>query len=247
MTARAATAPRDFSGFRPAALSFLRALRRHNEREWFERNRATYEEELRAPLAALVEEVDVRLATVAPEIVGDPKRSLFRIHRDVRFSSDKSPYKTSAACWFYHADAGRGVGSATTAHGGAGFYFDIGPTMSSIGGGIWMPPRPTLERIRERIDEEPASLARVLRAPSIAKFGGLAEEAMLARMPRGYAADHPAATLLRHRSFTVGRALSERELFSPRLPDLLAREYGRILPLVRWLNGALGLRALARR
>jgi uncharacterized protein (DUF2461 family) len=66
-------------------------------------------------------------------------------------------------------------------------------------------------------------------------------------MPRGYDVDHPAATLLRHQSFTVGRELTQRELFSPRLPDLLAREYARILPLVRWLNGALGLRTLARR
>jgi uncharacterized protein (TIGR02453 family) len=247
VTARAAPAPHDFTGFRPAARAFLRALRRHNDREWFERHRATYEEEVRAPLAALVEEVDVRLAAAAPEIVGDPKRSLFRIHRDVRFSSDKSPYKTHAACWFHHGDAGRGVGSATTAHCGAGFYFDFGPATSSIGGGIWMPPRPTLARIRDRIDEEPASLARVLRAPALRRYGGLAPEAMLARMPRGYDAAHPAASLLRHQSFTVGRELTERELFSPRLPDLLVRDYARILPLVRWLNGALGLRTLARR
>ncbi len=247
MTARAAAVPREFTGFRPAALTFLRALRRHNDRTWFEAHRATYEEEVRAPLAALVEEVDVRLATAAPEIVGDPKRSLFRIHRDVRFSSDKSPYKTHAACWFYHGDAGRGVGSATTAHGGAGFYFHMEPGRASLGGGIWMPPRPTLARIRERIDEEPASLAQVLRLPALRRYGGLAEEAMLARMPRGYDAGHPAATLLRHQSFTVGRELTERELFSATLPDLLARDYARILPLVRWLNGALGLRTLARR
>ena len=247
MTARPVAASSEFTGFRPAAQTFLKSLRRHNDREWFARNRATYEEELRAPLAALVEEVDVRLATVAPEIVGDPKRSLFRIHRDVRFSNDKSPYKTNAACWFYHGDAGRGVGSATTAHGGAGFYFDIGPATSFLGGGIWMPPRPTLARIRERIDEEPASLARVLRARPLGRYGGLAEEAMLARMPRGYAAEHPGAPLLRHQSFTVGRELTQRELFSPRLPDLLARDFARILPLVRWLNGALGLRTLARR
>jgi uncharacterized protein (TIGR02453 family) len=247
VTARAAAVSREFTGFRPAALTFLRALRRHNDRTWFEAHRATYEEEVRAPLAALVEEVDVRLATAAPEIVGDPKRSLFRIHRDVRFSSDKSPYKTHAACWFYHGDAGRGVGSATTAHGGAGFYFHMEPGRASLGGGIWMPPRPTLARIRERIDEEPESLARVLRQPALRRYGGLAEEAMLARMPRGYDADHPAATLLRHQSFTVGRELTERELFSATLPDLLARDYARILPLVRWLNGALGLRTLARR
>src|SRR3954462_12048683 len=156
----------EFSGFRPAAFTFLRSLKKNNDREWFERNRATYEAEVRAPLAALVEEVDVRLATVAPEIVGDPKRSLFRIHRDVRFSSDKSPYKTNAACWFYHGDAGRGVGSATTAHGGAGFYFHMEPGQAFLGGAIWMPPRPTLTVIRDKIDEEHASLSRLLRAPA---------------------------------------------------------------------------------
>jgi uncharacterized protein (TIGR02453 family) len=237
----------EFAGFRPAALTYLRSLRRNNNKEWFEAHRDAYEGEVRAPLAALVEEVDVRLAELAPEIVGDPKRSLFRIHRDVRFSSDKSPYKTNAACWFYHTDAGRGVGTATTAHGGAGFYVDIDPSGSSMGGGIWMPPRPTLSRIRERIDEDHGSLARILRAPALRKFGGLAEAAMLARMPRGYAPTHPAATLLRHQSFTVGRPITERELFSGRLADTLARDFERILPLVRWLNGALGLRTLARR
>ncbi|MEO7457534.1 MAG: DUF2461 domain-containing protein [Gemmatimonadaceae bacterium] len=237
----------DFSGFRPAALSFLRSLRKHNDREWFERNRATYESELRAPLAALAEEVDVRLATLAPEIVGDPKKSLFRIHRDVRFSADKSPYKTHVAAWFHHADAGRGVGTAAP-HGGAGFYFHMEADRASIGGGIWMPPRPTLQRIRAVIDENPRSLDRILRDPSRRRrYGGLAEENMLTRMPRGFAESHPAADLLRHQSYTLGRELKQKDLFSAKLPDLLAKEYANLLPLVRWLNGALGLRTLARR
>jgi uncharacterized protein (TIGR02453 family) len=237
----------EFRGFRPAAMTFLRSLARHNEREWFLSHRETYDAELRDPLAALVEEMDVRLAELAPEIVADPKRSPFRIHRDVRFSSDKSPYKSNVACWFYHRDAGRGVGTATP-HGGAGFYFHMEPGRSMIGGGIWMPPRPTLDRLREQIDENHRTLVRLLREPALERrFGTLAEEAMLTRMPRGYADTHPAATLLRHQSFTVGRELTDAELFSPRLPDLLAREYAHILPLVRWLNGALGLRTLARR
>ena len=133
--------PGEFTGFRPAALGFLRSLRRHNDREWFERHRETYDSELRLPLAALIEEVDVRLATLAPEIVGNLKTSPFRIHRDVRFSADKSPYKTHVACWFHHTDAGRGVG-ASTPHGGAGFYFHIEEGRTSLGGGIWMPPAP---------------------------------------------------------------------------------------------------------
>jgi uncharacterized protein (TIGR02453 family) len=237
----------EFRGFRPEALTFLRGLKRHNTREWFARHRATYESEVRAPLAALVEEMDVRFASIAPEIVGDPKRSLFRIHRDVRFAADKSPYKTNAACWFFHGDGGRGVGGASTPHGGAGYYFDIRPAAITIGGGIWMPPRPTLARLRAQIDEDHASLHRLLRSAGVRRYGGLAPEAMLVRMPRGYAATHPAADLLRHRSFTVRRVLTERDLFSPRLPDLLARDFARMLPLVRWLNAALGLRTLARR
>ena len=237
----------DFRGFRPAALRFLRALARNNSREWFQAHREEYEGEVRGPLAALVEEMDVRFAELAPEIVGDPRRSLFRIHRDVRFSSDKSPYKTNAACWFYHGDAGRGVGS-TTPHGGAGFYFHMEPGRSMIGGGIWMPPRPTLSRLREQIDEDHRALRRVLSDPKVKKrFGALEESARLTRMPRGYTDDHPAADLLRHQSFTVGRTLDDGELFSPRLADVLARDYARLVAFVRWFNGALGLRTLARR
>jgi uncharacterized protein (TIGR02453 family) len=237
----------EFRGFRPAAMTFLRSLKRNNTRDWFQAHRDDYEREIRAPLVALVEEMDVRLAELAPEIVGDPKRSLFRIHRDVRFSSDKSPYKTNAACWFYHGAAGRGVGS-TTPHGGAGFYFHMEPGDSMIGGGIWMPPCPTLTRIREHLDEEHASLRRILRdAPFKKRFGTLDESAMLTRMPRGFAEDHPAADLLRHQSFTVGRSLTDAELFSPKLAHVLARDYARLVPLVRWFNAALGLRMLARR
>ncbi len=235
----------DFTGFRPAAFTFLRSLRRHNDRDWFERNRGTYEAELRIPLSALAEEIDVRLATIAPEIVGDPKRSLFRIHRDVRFSADKSPYKTHVACWFHHVDAGRGVGTQA-AHGGAGFYFHMEADHALIGGGIWMPPRPALQRIRQAIDDDATQLATIL-AGARRRFGGLADEHMLTRMPRGYAESHPAATLLRHQSYTLGRELASRDVLSARLPDLLARDFQRLAPLVRWINDALGLRTLARR
>jgi uncharacterized protein (TIGR02453 family) len=246
MSPARATDAGEFRGFRPAARTFLRGLRRNNNREWFLANRDRYEADVRGPMVALIEELDVQLAAIAPEIVGDPKRSLFRIHRDVRFSNDKSPYKTNAACWLYHMDAGRGVGG-DAAHGGAGCYFDIGPDEAWAGGGMWMPPRPTLARIRERIDEEHASLTKILRDRALRPYGGLSREAMLTRMPRGFDVDHPAAELLRHQSFTMGRQLPDKDLFGARLPDVLAREFARLVPLVRWLNGALGLRTLAQR
>lgn len=235
-----------FTGLRPAALRFLRQLKRHNTRPWFEANRPVYEAEVREPFKALVEEVDLRLARFAPEITGEPRRSLFRIHRDVRFSKDKSPYKTNAACWFYHADAGRGVGGE--ASGGAGFYFQIAPGECFLGAGIWMPPRPSLNRIRETLAEDWKGFQRIVLAPGFRRrFGLLDQEAMLVRLPRGFAPDHPAAAWLRYQSFTAGRALSEREVLSPRLPQTLERDYRALTPLVRWLNSALGFRAWSRR
>ena len=200
---------------RPAAFGFFRGLKRNNRREWFEARRAVYEREVREPLKALVEEIDVRLAGFAPEIVGDPRRSLFRIHRDIRFSKDKSPYKTNAGCWFFHRDAGKAVGTEA-ASGGAGFYFHLEPGHCFIGGGIWMPARPALNRLRAAITEDHQPLGRILQRPAFhRRFGGLDEEHMLKRMPRGFADDHPAGRLLRYQSFTVGRLLLDREVLSP--------------------------------
>jgi uncharacterized protein (TIGR02453 family) len=236
-----------FRGFGPGAMRFLRGLARHNEREWFERNRALYETEVRGPLCTLVEEMDVRLARIAPELMGDPRRSIFRIHRDVRFSKDKSPYKTNAACQFYHHDAGRGAGQDADG-AGAGLYFQIADEECFVAGGMWMPARPALEKIREALAEDPDALDRIVGAPGFRRrFRTLSQEAMLTRLPRGYAEGHPAGRWLRYRSFTAYRSLSERQVGSRRLPTVLERDFTELVPLVRWLNGAIGYRAWERR
>ena len=200
-----------FGGFRPAAFRFLQDLERNNEKSWFEANRAVYEREVREPMRQLVETLDARLGSIAPEIVGDPKRSMFRIHRDVRFSKNKSPYKTNAGAWLYHRDAGRKVGTVGEG-GGAGFYFHIDPTTCFMAGGIWMPARPALLRIREAIVAQPTALARLTSAPGF------------------------------------GRRFEPRVVTSPRLVDRLCRDFELLVPLVRWLNRALGYQpAKARR
>lgn len=240
-------APGGFRAFRPDALKFLRRLARNNRRDWFERNRAVYELEVRDPMRALVEEIDVRLARIAPELTGDPKRSVFRIHRDVRFSADKSPYKTQAACQFYHHDAGRGAGQ-DAAGAGAGLYFQLADAECFVAGGMWMPARPALDRIREAIADSPSDLERILRAATFRRrFGRLDTESMLKRMPRGYAENHSAAELLRYRSFTATRMLKPSEVESARLPALLERDFAALIPLVRWLNTAIGYRSWTRR
>jgi uncharacterized protein (TIGR02453 family) len=246
-TPRAGPATAEFAGFRPAALAFLRRLARHNDREWFERHRAVYETEVREPLRILVEEMDVRLARIAPELVGDPRRSIFRIHRDVRFSADKSPYKTNAACQFYHHDAGRGAGQDANG-AGAGLYFQLADGECFVAGGMWMPARPALDKIREVLADDPGGLDRIVRAPAFRRrFRALDREAMLTRLPRGYGEGHAAERWLRFKSFTATRVLTEREALSPRLPALLERDFAALVPLVRWLNGAIGYRPRSRR
>jgi len=234
----------EFLGFRPQAFRFLRSLARNNRRDWFEAHRDAFETELQQPLLALLDEVDVRLASLAPELSADKKRSVFRIYRDIRFSKDKSPYKTHVAFWVGHRALGRSGGAAV--HGGAGLYFHLEPNASIVAGGMWMPPPAALTRIRAALSEDLRGFEaarRTLRRT----YGELSDESVLQRLPRGFAADHPAANWLRYRSFTVSRAIPAAELQRTSLPDWLAYAYGPVIPLVRWLNGALGLPAARRR
>ena len=229
---RASSAPDGFVGFKPAALTFLRGLKKNNRKEWFEEHRENYEREIKLPLLALIEEVDVLLAEFAPEIIGSPKR----------FSKDKSPYKTHAASWFYHRDGGSSVGSEA-AHGGAGFYFHLAPEGTFLGGGTWMPPRPVLNRIRQNIaDDHEGFEDLVLSAGFKKRFGALEQEDVLKRPPRGFAPDHPAGDWLRYQSFTAGRELTPEEYLSPNLPSILAKHYQAMTPFIRWLNEASGLK-----
>lgn len=233
--------------FTAATLRFFQGLRRNNVKSWFEAHRTEYEYQVRDPMRALIEEMDLRLARIAPEITGDPKRSMFRIYRDIRFSKDKSPYKTHAACWFHHQDADRRVGSEAEG-GGAGFYFHIAPRNSFVGGGMWMPPRPVLNKIRDAIAEDPKRFERVVRAPRLVRrFKGLSDEAVLKRVPRGFAEEHPAARWLKYQSFVTGRMLTDGQVTSSRLPALLQADFAVMVPLVRWLNGVLGLKPAAHR
>ena len=236
-----------FPGFTVGAFTFLRQLKRHNEREWFKAHKEAFDQRLMQPMRLFVEEMDVRLATIAPEIHGSPKRSIFRIYRDTRFSKDKSPYKTHLGCWFTHTRAGHGVGTET--HGaGAGFYCHFEPGASLVAGGIWMPSRPSLAAIRERIAGASDELAKVMKGKAIReRFGSLSDEGRLTRVPRGFSPDHRAAEWLRYSSFTASAPLTDGEVLSAELPQLVARDFKTLLPLVRWLNNALGYPPLAQR
>jgi len=229
--------------FNSASLTFLKGLKRHNEKSWFEAHREDWQLAIHQPMVGLVEEMDLRFARFAPEIAGDPRRSIFRIHRDIRFSKDKSPYKTHAACWFFHGAGSSKVGRE--AHGGgAGFYFHLEPGASQLGAGCWMPPQPALRRFREAIARDVKGFERVVLAPALGRrMGGLDADSMLKRVPRGYDEQQPGARWLRYNSFTMGRGLTDAQVTSARLTTTLESDFKLLLPLVRWLNGALGLEA----
>jgi uncharacterized protein (TIGR02453 family) len=231
-----------FRGFRPRALAFLRDLRRNNRREWFEARRDVFVREVSDPMKALVEELDVRFADIAPEFVGDQKRSMFRIYRDVRFSRDKSPYKTHAALWIFHRAPGRGVGKEID--GGAGFYVHLEPGHSLVAGGLWMPPRPSLAKVRAHFDVDLPGWNRAVGSPAFERrFGKLTDDepgVLLKRLPRGYAEGHPAERWLRYNSFTVSREYPDTEILSPKLVQRAMKDFVLIVPMCRWLNRALG-------
>lgn len=232
----------DFRGFPTTAFSFLKGLAENNNKEWFETRRDTYESALREPMKSLIEEMDARLAVMMPEIVGTVKGSMFRIHRDVRFSKNKAPYKTNVACWFFHRDS-RGKVGQDAVHGGAGMYFHLEPRACFAGGGVWMPPAPVLKRLRGALDVGHEEFNSIVKARAFrTQMGTLSEEAVLKRMPRGFDADHPAGDWLRYQSFTAGCAIKQSEATSASLPDRLEAVFRTMSPLVRWLNTAMGYR-----
>jgi uncharacterized protein (TIGR02453 family) len=113
---------------------------------------------------------------------------------------------------------------------------------------MWMPPRPVLNKIRDAIAEDPKRFERVVRAPRLVRrFKGLSDEAVLKRIPRGFAEEHPAARWLKYQSFVTGRMLTDGQVTSSRLPGLLQADFAVMVPLVRWLNGVLGLKPAAHR
>jgi uncharacterized protein (TIGR02453 family) len=170
----------------------------------------------------------------APEFVADAKASLFRPFRDTRFSDNKAPLKTNVAARFPHRVLGR--------MNGAGLYFEVAPGWVWIGGGIWAPEMPQLHAIREHIAEHHQQFARIVMAPALARLGGLKGDC-LARVPRGFAKDHPAAAFLVRRQFMGIReeagAFATRRDFYAQLVDT----FKAFVPLCRFLNEPLLNRA----
>lgn len=221
--------------FSPAAFTFLRALARHNDRNWFAANKSRYEEHVRQPFLSVIAAMDAPLAKISPHYRADPRKvggSLFRIQRDTRFSNDKAPYKTWSGARFFHA-SGRDVEAPS-------FYLHMQPGGCFVGAGLWHPEPPTLRRIRDFIVDNPAAWTAATRAPAFARHYHFAGEA-LSRPPRGYDPAHPLMEDLKRKGFSVLAPLDDGELCSSRLPHLLLSHFKSMAPLVDYLCAALDL------
>ena len=187
-----AIATSTFTGFRPEAIDFLADLAANNERDWFNPRKADYERLLKEPIEALVAALAERLAARDIPLRADPKRSIFRIYRDTRFSKDKSPYKTHLGAsfpWLERAADGSLVEADGSAHANGG-YFNFQPGEMYVGGGMWMAEKPRLDAFRRAIVDDPDRVRAALEEPGfVAAFGSVtrprAPQARPARVARG--------------------------------------------------------------
>ena len=216
-----------FSGFGPQALPFLKALAFHQTKEWFEANRATYEADLKTPMGDLVEDLTAAFAKAKIPLKGDRKSSLFRIHRDVRFSKNKDPYKTN-------------VGAVMTRIGGSKnepglFYAHLAVEGCFKAAGFYDPAPETLAKLRGAMARAPKAWKQTLAKLDKA---GLApsQDYALKRNPRGFEEVEDEAILagLRFKSIVVTRPLAEARIAKAGLVDDLVGFARDALPLLSW-------------
>lgn len=241
------------------AIDFLSELALNNDRAWFQPRKAEYERLLRDPLAELCQRLAGEFATRGIPLAADAARSPFRIYRDVRFSRDKTPYKTHVSASFPWAGgalgaadpgpaergagplAGPGEGSpgrdwpSGEGRTGVGAYFHFQPGEMFVGGGMWHPDPRRLAAWRTLLTQEPERVHAAIDDPGfLAEFGGV-EGDRLKRVPAGFRPDDPQADLLRLKDVTFGRRLADDDVLSPRLPAILADALGRAVPVIRLL------------
>jgi uncharacterized protein (TIGR02453 family) len=221
--------------FTPATFDFLRELAANNDRVWFQANRQRWERDVRDPAVRFITDFAPRLAGISKRFRADPRPvggSLFRIHRDTRFSKDKRPYKTHAGIQFRHDD-GRDVHAP-------GYYLHIEPGSVFVGVGIWHPDGPTTRRIRDAIVDKPAAWRRLRNDE---RFGARFELAgdSLQRPPVGYAKDHPLIEDLKRKDFIGVCTLAEHDVTSRAFVEEFTDICRAGTPLVRYLCRALAV------
>jgi len=227
-----------FPGFPKEAAAFFRGLARNNNREWFLPRKPVFEEKVKEPMRQLVEALNADLRRFAPLHVADPDKAIYRIYRDTRFSKEKKPYKEHLAAHFPRQGMGR--------DGAAGYYLAVSHKSLDIGGGVYMPTPEMLRALRNYIAERPAEFRRLVGSKSLRELFGEMHGDPLSRVPKGFAADHPAADLLRYKQYVFYAELPPELVTSPDLFGEVRKRFQALTPFVNFLNAplvGLGLKA----
>jgi uncharacterized protein (TIGR02453 family) len=213
---------------RPEALTFLRNLAKHNDREWFTPRKAVFEAELKEPMLAIVRKITDAMMDFAPNHVRPAEKSLFRIYRDTRFSSDKRPYKTHVAAWWSH----QGLEKTS----GAGYYFHVSAKEVIVAAGAYMPAKDQLSAIRHWLLDHHEDFRKLLKRPAIRKAFTEFEGNALTRPPKGFPCDHPALDLIQCRQWGLSATLPANAALKPDLAAVITRHFKLAAPMVDALN-----------
>lgn len=222
---------RNFEGFPKEMVTFFRSLKRNNRREWFQPRKHLFEEHVRAPMTRLVEALNTDFAKLAPEYVSDPKKAIFRIYRDTRFSPDKTPYKTHIACSF-----GRRGGEHMSV---SGFYFSVSGDEIEVAGGIYHPAADTTLLVRTYISENYRELRHILATKKLRQLLGELQGDELSRAPKGFDVCHPAIDLIKKKDWILAATLDPAIATTPRLYQESADRFRAMASFVEFLNRPL--------
>ena len=217
-----------FAGFPRGGIEFLKKLKRNNNRPWFQKHKSEYDDLVRFPMECLIATLRQQMRDVAPEIEFNPKRSIFRIYRDVRFSNDKSPYKTNIAASFE-------LGGKKSPTEWPGLYVGVEIGEIFVGGGLYMPTGPQLKSIRRSIADRPDEYLAVIDAPRFRKTFGKVLGERLVKAPLGFPKDHAMIEHLRLKQFYIGVEPRVESCFSPKFADTVAGVFTDAMPFLRWL------------
>ena len=213
--------------FSSTGIKFLKSLKTHNDREWFEPRKHLYEAEVKAPMLELIFEINEAFARFAPEFVRDPKKCMMRIYRDIRFSKNKQPYKTHAAAWW----ARQGLEKTS----GGGFYLEISPESVRVAAGVYMPEKDQLLAIRRMLLDRHADVRSAMRVRGMTPIDAM----KMTRGPKGFPIDHPAADLILQKQWGLMAVLPVEAATSPKLGAQIVRHFRLTAPLVSLLNEPL--------
>jgi uncharacterized protein (TIGR02453 family) len=211
-------------------MEFLQDLSKNNNREWFQKNKKRYDES-KEKILFLTEVLINELRKFDSEIPAlEPKDCMFRIFRDVRFSKDKSPYKTNFGSFI--AKGGRKSIYA-------GYYFHIEPNGSFVGGGVYMPAAEPLKAIRESISENGEEFLNIINSKDFKKFYPEMMDHKLKTSPKGFSPDHEFIDLLRYKSFAFSCQLNKSQILADNYIQYLVQSFQTLHPVNRFLNESL--------